>query len=190
MNPVVGLDIAKGESQVQAFLDKKKPYKHSFKILHNVNGLHDLHQFLVEVERLTLKKSAVVLESTGHYQAPIVQFLDDHNYLYIMVNPLISHRAKSSSLRKVKTDAIDAHHLCELYYKEDLEPYKKRGVQLLNLRHLTRQQASLSGITLKPSYNSKPYLIKYFLSTVGCLVIYILRFLFLLYRSFQLQKQF
>ncbi|RHW41944.1 hypothetical protein D1B31_04650 [Neobacillus notoginsengisoli] len=24
MNPVVGLDVAKGESQVQAFLDKKK----------------------------------------------------------------------------------------------------------------------------------------------------------------------
>ena len=25
MNPVIGLDVAKGESQVQAFLDKKKP---------------------------------------------------------------------------------------------------------------------------------------------------------------------
>jgi hypothetical protein len=25
MNPVVGLDVSKGESQVQAFLDKKKP---------------------------------------------------------------------------------------------------------------------------------------------------------------------
>jgi hypothetical protein len=27
-------------------------------------------------------------------------------------------------LRKVKTDIIDANHLCELYYKEDLEPIK------------------------------------------------------------------
>lgn len=27
MNPVVGLDIAKGKSQVQAYLEKKKPYK-------------------------------------------------------------------------------------------------------------------------------------------------------------------
>jgi transposase len=147
MNPVVGLDIAKGESQVQAFLDKKRPYKRSFKILHNLNGFHDLHQFLVEIESLTLKKPTVVFESTGHYQAPIVQFLENHNYLYIMVNPLISHRAKSSSLRKVKTDAIDAHHLCELYYKEDLEPYKQRSIKLLNLRNLTRQQASLSGIS-------------------------------------------
>lgn len=62
------------------------------------------------------------------------------------MNPLISHRAKSSSLRKVKTDAIDAYHLCELFYKEELKPYKKRGIQLLNLRNLTRQQESIAAI--------------------------------------------
>jgi transposase len=27
MNPVVGLDVSKGESQVQAFLGKGKPYR-------------------------------------------------------------------------------------------------------------------------------------------------------------------
>lgn len=27
MNPVIGLDVSKGESQVQAFLDKGKPYE-------------------------------------------------------------------------------------------------------------------------------------------------------------------
>lgn len=49
----------------------------------------------------------------------------------------------------VKTDAIDAYHLCELFYKEELEPYKKRGVQLLNLRILTRQQESIAEISAK-----------------------------------------
>lgn len=34
MNPVVGLDVAKGESQVQAFLDQSKPYGKSFSIKH------------------------------------------------------------------------------------------------------------------------------------------------------------
>ena len=95
---------------------------------------------------------SVVLESTGHYHIPIIQFLEEQKYVYIIVNPLISHRAKSSSLRKVKTDAIDAidaYHLCELFYKEDLEPYKKRGVQLLNLRNLTRQQESIAEISAK-----------------------------------------
>lgn len=90
--------------------------------------------------------TTVILESTGHYHAPIIQFLEKQNYLYIMVNPLLSYQAKKSSLRKVKTDAIDAFYLCELYYKEDLEPYKKRGIQLLNLRNLTRQHETITGL--------------------------------------------
>ena len=36
MNPVVGLDVSKGESQVQAFLDKGKPYRKSFSIKHTL----------------------------------------------------------------------------------------------------------------------------------------------------------
>lgn len=42
MNPVVGLDVANGESQVQAFLDKGKPYRKSFSIRHNLEGLGKL----------------------------------------------------------------------------------------------------------------------------------------------------
>ncbi|MEY8733043.1 transposase [Peribacillus frigoritolerans] len=146
MNPVVGLDVAKGESQVQAFLDKKKPYKRSFKVAHTIEGLESLHQYLREIENITGIRPPVVLESTGHYHTPIVQYFEERSYLLIIVNPLISYRAKSSSLRKVKTDLIDARHLCELYYKEDLEPYKKRGIQLLNLRNLSRQHANITGI--------------------------------------------
>ena len=42
---------------------------------------------------------------------------------------------------------FDAYHLCELFYKEELEPYKKRGIQLLNLRNLTRQQESITEVS-------------------------------------------
>ena len=146
MNPVVGLDVAKGESQVQAFLDKKQPYKKSFKIAHTLEGLASLLDFIREVENVSGGRPPIVLESTGHYHTPVVQFFEDIGYLLIIVNPLISYRAKSSSLRKVKTDVIDARHLCELYYKEDLEPYKQRGIQLLNLRNLTRQHENITGL--------------------------------------------
>jgi transposase len=146
MNPVIGLDIAKGESQVQAYLDRREPYKSSFKVAHTQDGLKCLHDFLLEVERVSGVRPPVVLEATGHYHTPVVQYFEERNYLIIIVNPLISYRAKSSSLRKVKTDIIDAHHLCELYYKEELEPYKKRGIQLLDLRNLTRQHENLTNI--------------------------------------------
>ncbi|WP_096272053.1 IS110 family transposase [Paucisalibacillus globulus] len=146
MNPVVGLDVAKGESQIQGFLDKKKPYKTSFKVPHTLDGLEKLLHFLIEIENNTGVRPPVVLESTGHYQAPVVQYLDKKGYLTIIVNPLIPYKAKSSSLRKVKTDIIDARHLCELYYKEELEPQKKRGIQLLNLRNLTRQHDNITSL--------------------------------------------
>ncbi|MDP4107480.1 MAG: IS110 family transposase [Bacillota bacterium] len=146
MNPVVGLDIAKGESQVQAFLDKKKPYKDSFKVPHTIEGFEYLRKFLYEIEKITGVRPPLVLEATGHYHTPVVRNFEEKGYLLIIVNPLISHKAKSYSLRNVKTDKIDARHLCELYYKEDLEPYKKRSAQLLNLRNLTRQHENITGM--------------------------------------------
>ena len=149
MNPVIGLDVSKGESQVQAFLDKGKPYRKSFKVSHTVEGLSLLVKFLEEVKRETGKKAFSPFEATGHYQAPVVQYLEDRGYLLIIINPLISYKAKSSSLRKVKTDAVDAYLLCELFYKEELEPYKKRGVQLLNLRNLTRQHENITGVMIQ-----------------------------------------
>ncbi|WP_195892886.1 IS110 family transposase, partial [Bacillus massiliigorillae] len=167
MNPVISLDVAKGENQVQAFLEKKKPYKKSFKVAHTLEGLHELHAFIREVEEFTDSKPPIVLESTGHYHMPVVQYFEKRGYLLIIVNPLISYKAKSSSLRKVKTDVIDAYHLCELYYKEDLEPCKKRGIHLLNLRNLTRQHENLTGMFVQSKLQFQSVLDQVFPEYVG-----------------------
>ncbi len=49
MNPVVDLDVSKGKV-VQAFLDKCKPYRKSFKVSHTVKGLGLLVDFLEEIK--------------------------------------------------------------------------------------------------------------------------------------------
>src|SRR5699024_837775 len=67
MDPVIGLDVAKGESQVQAFLQRKKIYKQSFKFTHDLPGLHTLHHFYQELEKASDQPPAVILESTVHY---------------------------------------------------------------------------------------------------------------------------
>ena len=146
MDPVIGLDISKGKSQVQAFLQKKEPYKKSFIFEHNTLGLHDFHRFWLEVEEVTGRPPVVVFESTGHYHEPVLQFLEDQQIVYYLVNPVLSHEAKKMSLRKVKTDAIDAFRLGELYYLyDDLQPFKKKTVKIMNLRNLTRQHDALTG---------------------------------------------
>lgn len=144
MNPVIGLDISKDESHGQAFFERGKPYKGTFHFTHTRDGLEKLLQVIQEVEHASIQRPWLILEATGHYQSPVVQFLEEHHYMYIVINPLISNRIRKSNLRKVKTDAADAYLLGELFYKEEFETYKKRGVQLLNLRYLTRQYESLS----------------------------------------------
>ncbi len=53
MNPVVGLDVAKGESQVQAFLDKSKPFGKSYSMKHTKEELDLFISFLKEIEGMT-----------------------------------------------------------------------------------------------------------------------------------------
>jgi transposase len=144
MDPVIGLDVAKEESQVQAFLRRKTPYKKSFKFKHTVEGLKRFYEFYREVEKECNQSPTVVLESTGHYHEPVVQFLERKEIIYFLVNPIVSYGSKNTGMRKVKTDAMDAANLCELYYKEDLIPYQRKSIKIMNLRHLTRQHDALT----------------------------------------------
>ncbi|GGK08269.1 hypothetical protein GCM10007063_33330 [Lentibacillus kapialis] len=94
-------------------------------------------------------------ESTGHYHEPVHQFLDDHAITYYVINPVVPYEANKTGLRKVKTDKIDAYHLGELYYKEDLEAFQKKTEQYLDLRQLTRQHSALTDRYVEINYSSK-----------------------------------
>ncbi|MEK5358196.1 IS110 family transposase [Paenibacillus sp. FSL L8-0709] len=146
MNPVIGLDVSKGESHAQAFLDRGVPHGKIFKFNHDLEGLSSFLNYVRAVESAAGVSPCIVMEATGHYHSPVVQFLDEHQYLYIVINPLISYEAKKTNLRRVKTDAADAYQLGALFYKEEFEPIKKRGQHLMNLRYLTRQYESLTGM--------------------------------------------
>ncbi len=131
MDLVIGLDVDKGESQVQAFLQRKETYKQSFKFTHDLPGLQSFHSFYQEVEKVSGQPPALIFESTGHYHEPVLHFLEDNGMAYYLVNPVISFEARKTNLRQVKTDKADAFHLGELYYKEDLEIYKRKQRKLL-----------------------------------------------------------
>lgn len=75
--------------------------------------------------------------------------LEDHGYTYILLNLLVAHQAKQGTLRKVKTDAIDAYRLGNLFYKEDLEPARQHGRHLLDLRLLTRHHEAVTGLLIQ-----------------------------------------
>ena len=69
----------------------------------HLEGLGSLLEFLQEVENVSAEdRPSVVLESTGHYHSPVIQFLEEQNYFYIIVNPLISHQSQKFKFAKGK----------------------------------------------------------------------------------------
>lgn len=149
MTPVVGLDVAKGATEGQAFLAKDQPYGTHFPIVHTMAGFADFEERLQALTAHAGCRPVMILESTGPYHVPVVRFLEDHGYTYILLNPLVAHQAKQGTLRKVKTDAIDAYRLGNLFYKEDLEPARQHGRQLLDLRLLTRHHEAVTGLLIQ-----------------------------------------
>ncbi|NGQ94521.1 IS110 family transposase, partial [Brevibacillus sp. SYP-B805] len=144
MNPVIGLDISKGRSDGQAFLDKNQPFGKGFQFDHTQEGFVTFLHKIQEVERESGRTPVIILEATGHYHLPVTDFLEQHELTFIVLNPLISYQARKVTLRKVKTDQSDAYKLAALYYKEEFEPFKKRNVQLLNIRALAREHDAIT----------------------------------------------
>ncbi|PYI49941.1 IS110 family transposase [Paenibacillus flagellatus] len=145
MKPVIGIDVSKCESEGYIFLERNKPYEKAFRFLHTHEEITKLNMKLEKVEELAGAKPAVVLESTGHYHLGLVGALQKHGYEVIVLNPLISQRARKSKLRKVKTDSEDAKQLAELYYRDELKAgLTKRSMEQEELRFLSRQHQMIN----------------------------------------------
>jgi transposase len=74
MKPVIGLDISKAESHGQAFLDRGKPHGGVFCFTHTQQGLSILLERIQDLQEKARELPVVVLEATGHYQSPVVQY--------------------------------------------------------------------------------------------------------------------
>ncbi|SFM52348.1 Transposase [Paenibacillus sp. 1_12] len=83
----------------------------------------------------------------------LVAALQKQAYKIIILNPLIPQRARKSKLRKVKTDAEDAKHLAELYYKEELKPTPLKQNEQVELRFLSRQHEMITHAYVQAQLN-------------------------------------
>lgn len=85
-------------------------------------------------------KIMVGLEATGHYSYNILGFLLDHGLPTCVINPLHTNLyRKSLSLRKTKTDRIDAKTIATmLMYDVDLKSYTDTAYHNEELKSLTR----------------------------------------------------
>ena len=96
---------------------------------------------LVSLLRSSGEEVRAVLESTGSYHCPVVAALLENGIFVSVVNSLRMKRFCSQSIRKVKTDRIDAMQIAlyGLAYWQELQPARLPEDTYRELQLLARQ---------------------------------------------------
>ncbi|WP_432409309.1 IS110 family transposase [Wukongibacter sp. M2B1] len=142
--PVVGVGIAKNFCYYCVLAPTGDTYLKPFKALNTKEGLKSVLKKIEKVEKAFSKRPVIVLESTVHYSNRLVHFFIKNGLKVFLINPLLSHSIKNSTVRKVKTDKVDALELAKLYFIKDLREFKMSSTHLENLKVLSRTYCKLS----------------------------------------------
>ena len=135
----VGIDVAKDKHDCFiAHSDGVILFK-SFTIPNNREGFETLFQRIKSVSD-DLTKVKVGLEATGHYSYILLRFLLDNGLPTFVINPLHTNLyRKSLSLRKTKTDKVDAHTIASMLMSDvNLKSYSDTSYHNEELKSFTR----------------------------------------------------
>lgn len=116
-----------------------------FKILHNSSvSLAQAVSLIHNAEETYSLKSHIFLESTGIYHFPLFCHLKEVGFHVSVINPLLTHSIKNSSIRKVKNDRIDSIRIATLGLTPNLQTSLIPEQLVLELRTLTRKYYELT----------------------------------------------
>ena len=135
----VGIDVAKDKHDCFILSSEGEILADVFTIANNRDGFHTLLQRIQSCARPS-DKIKVGLEATGHYSYNILGFLLDKDLDTYVINPLLTNLfRKSTSLRRTKTDRIDARTIATMLMSDvDLKSYTDTSYHNEELKSLTR----------------------------------------------------
>lgn len=139
----VGIDVAKDKHDCLISDSDGEILFDSFTISNDLDGFNLLfHRISSCCSDFSHIK--IGLEATGHYSNNISEFLVNKNLPIFIINPLHTCLFKKSlSLRKTKTDKVDAHSIVSLLMTQKLSPYVPLSYHTKELKSLTRYRFSL-----------------------------------------------
>ena len=100
----VGIDVSKGKSTVAIMRPFGEVIAEPFEVSHTDTELRKLACFLEKLPGET----RIVMEYTGSYWQPIAKVLHDAGFFVSAVNALLIYKYGNNSIRKGKTDKLDA----------------------------------------------------------------------------------
>ena len=136
----VGIDVAKDKHDCFIISSEGEILADVFTIANNKDGFEKLLQTINTCTGIDGTKIKVGLEATGHYSYNILGFLLDKGLPTYVINPLHTNLyRKSQSLRKTKTDRVDARTIASMLMSNmDLKPYTNIAYHNSELKSLTR----------------------------------------------------
>lgn len=143
MKQYIGIDIAKHEHVAASRYENGEPHGKAFAFANDEKGFKSLLERFRELEA-TPENSLVVMESTGHYWMALWEFLVDHGYDVAIVNPVLTDAfRKAETMRKTKTDKVDAFLIAEYARFKNLGPTRVSPEDAEGLKQLTRYRHHL-----------------------------------------------
>lgn len=139
----VGIDIAKRSHVAGARRGDGTPHGKPFRFANDQQGFASLLKRLRELGAGP-DDCLLVMESTGHYWLALWEFAVAHGYDVAVVNPVLTDAfRRADTLRKTKTDDIDAFLIAEYARFKGLGPSRVSPEDAEGLRQLTRYRASV-----------------------------------------------
>ena len=135
----VGIDVSKGKSMVAALQPGGKLLARPFEVLHTKNGLKELVSFVRSLDGDT----RIVMEHTGRYYEPMLQWLAASDLFVTAVNPKLIKDFGNNTLRRVKTDKADAKKIARYALDNwcDLRQHTGMDTTRTQLKTMNRQVA-------------------------------------------------
>ena len=136
---LVGIDVAKDKHDCFITDSDGEVLFDVFTIANTRGGFSELFEKISSVTD-DLSKVKVGLEATGHYSYNILGFVLNKGLTTYVINPLHTNLfRKGQSLRKTKTDRIDARSIAYMLLTDaSLEPYSLASYHNEELKSLTR----------------------------------------------------
>ena len=135
----VGIDVSKDKHDCFIISSEGEILADGFTISNSKEGFEMLLQTINTCTGID-QKIKVGLEATGHYSYNLLGFLLDNGFPTYVINPLHTNLyRKSLSLRKTKTDKVDARTIASMLMSDvSLKPYTNVAYHNSELKSLTR----------------------------------------------------
>ena len=137
---LIGIDVAKDKHDCFICDSDGNVIRDVFTFSNDREGFNLLLSFMPT----SSENVKVGLEATGHYSINLINFLIDNGYSPVVFNPLqINLFRKAHTLRKTKTDKIDAKLIALMLSSSDAKPHLGLSYHVTELKSLTRYRSRL-----------------------------------------------